>query len=162
MPNRIRVADEVWLVVASLHQQFAEREDFTVSEIMEHAELSNFCEGNSLRSSVKVHVYLHCVANKPPNPGRYRMLFETKQGFRRLFRQSDLYHPARKGGKDRPGRLELPEALHSYLDWYEKEFLTKEQNSNRNSLMSLRGFGKEIWLSKDADDYVSSLRAGWR
>lgn len=162
MSNQIKVADEVWLVVASLHQQYAEREDFPISEIMEHAELRNFCDKKPLRSSLKVHAYLHCVANKPPNPGRYRMLYETKRGFRRLFRHSDLSHPARKGGKDRPARRELPHELHPHLDWYEKEFLATERKSNQDPLMSLRGFGKEIWLSEDADEYVSSLRAGWR
>ncbi|MCY3858989.1 MAG: hypothetical protein OXG25_08775 [Gammaproteobacteria bacterium] len=38
----IRVADEVWLVVASLHRQHAEREDFTMREILMRAEMCNF------------------------------------------------------------------------------------------------------------------------
>ena len=162
MSNSIRVADEVWLVVASLHQKYAEREDFTMNEIMMQAESRNFCNAKRLRPSVKVHAYLHCVANKPPNPGRYRMLFETKRGYRRLFRSSDLYHPARKGGKDRPVRLELPNSLHSYLDWYETEYLSMDPYSHEDPLMSLRGFGKEIWVSEGADEYVSKLRSSWK
>ena len=156
----IRVADEVWLVVASLHRQHAEREDFTMREILMRAEMCNFSNEKPIRSSVKVHVDLHCVANRPPSPARYRMLFETKRGYRRLFRPSDSYHLGRGGGKDRPTRLGLPKALHPYLDWYETEFLALDPKSNRDSLMSLRGFGKEIWRTVDAEEYVSNLRAG--
>ncbi|MCY4096408.1 MAG: hypothetical protein OXG05_14960 [Gammaproteobacteria bacterium] len=133
-----------------------------MSEIMEQAECCNFSDEKPLRSSVKVHAYLNCVANRPPSPGRYRMLFETKRGYRRLFRPSDIYHPDRKGAKDRPTRMELPETLHSYLDWYETEFLAMHGESNQDPLMSLRGFGKEAWAGEDADEYVSSLRGGWR
>lgn len=158
----VRVADEVWLVVASLHRQYHDRKDFTISEILTQAESLNFCEVKPLRSSVKVHVHLHCVANKPPNPVRYRMLFETKPGYRRLFRPKDIYHPDRKGGKDKPRRHELPQVLHPLIDWYERDFIAAESNSYQDSLMALRGLGKEIWLDEDADEYVSSLRAGWK
>ncbi len=162
MSARIRVADEVWLVVASLHQNYVEREDFSISEVMRQAELSNFCNARPLRSSLKTHVYLHCVANKPPNPGRYRMLFESKPGYRRLFRPTDIYHPDRKGGKDIPDRLELPAHLHSFLDWYKEDFLPKSPGPAWHPLMSLRGLGKEIWSDVDADEYVASLRTGWK
>lgn len=162
MSSNIRVADEVWLVVASLHQKYVDREDFSIGEIITEAELSEFSGGKPLRSSLKTHVYLHCVANKPPNPGRYRMLIETKPGYRRLFRPSDVYHPDRKGGKEQPDRLELPEELHSFLDWYKEGFLTKNPYPSQHPLMSLRGRGKDIWSGVDADGYVSSLRSGWK
>lgn len=162
MPNKMRVADEVWLVVASLHQQHADREDFSIGEIMKQAELRNFSEVLPLRSSLKMHAYLHCVANKAPNPGRYRMLFETKPGYRRLFRPRDVYHPDRKGGKVEPRRQEIPQAFHGLLEWYEKEFAHAEADSSQDPLTSLRGLGREIWASEDADEYVSTLRAGWK
>lgn len=90
------------------------------------------------------------------------MLFETKPGFRRLYRPPDIFHPDRKGGKERPERLELPEGLCSYLNWYEEEFLTKNPHRMQHPLMSLRGLGKQIWSGVDADEYVSSLRADWK
>ena len=55
-----------------------------------------------LRPGVYVHVVQHCVANRPPNPGRYRMLFETAPGRRRLFRNGDVYQTARARCQDHP------------------------------------------------------------
>ena len=162
MSASIRVADEVWLVVASLHQKHLNRDDFSINEIMTQAELCNFSDAKRLRSSLKTHLYLHCVANRPPNPGRYRMLFETKPGYRRLYRPSDIFHPDRKGGKERPDRVELPVELRSYLDWYEEDFLPQIPYHTQHPLMSLRGLGKQIWSDVDADEYVASLRAGWK
>lgn len=90
------------------------------------------------------------------------MLFETKPGFRRLYRPSDIYHPGRKGAKDRPARVDLPESLHASLDWYEEEFVLSDVDSAHDPLLALRGFGREIWSGEDADQYVLSLRAGWK
>ena len=77
MPRQIRVADEVWIATALLHRQYPDRKDFTVGEIVRRAESEKVTGAESLRPGVQVHAYLHCVANKPPNPGRYRMLVET-------------------------------------------------------------------------------------
>lgn len=88
MVNQVRVADEVWLAAATLHRMQPDRTDFSIKEIMAQAESADVT-GKSLRPGVKVHVYQHCVANKAPNSGRYRMLYETAPGRRRLFR--DLY-----------------------------------------------------------------------
>ena len=76
----IRVADEVWIATALLHRQHPERDDFTVGEIIRRAEAEKVTGAGRLRPGVQVHAYLHCVANKAPNPGRYRMLVETAKG----------------------------------------------------------------------------------
>ena len=76
----IRVADEVWIATALLHRQHPERDDFTVGEIIRRAEAEKVAGAGRLRPGVQVHAYLHCVANKAPNPGRYRMLVETAKG----------------------------------------------------------------------------------
>ena len=39
-----------------------------------------------IRAGVYPHISVHCVANVPPNPGRYRMLVATGPSRRRLFR----------------------------------------------------------------------------
>ena len=69
MRNEIRVADEVWLATASLHRKHPERENFAIGEIMTQAEVANATGVTPLRPGVKVHVYLHCVANRPRTPG---------------------------------------------------------------------------------------------
>ena len=161
MRNEIRVADEVWLAAASLHRKHPDREDFTIDEIMTQAE-SNSTGIAPLRPGVKVHVYLHCVANRPPNPGRYRMLFETTTGRRRLYRSGDPYHPRRTGGKDVPNRHDIPERYRDLLDWYFADYTERPKGESEDPILALRGLGKEIWANEDADDYVHRLREGWR
>src|ERR1700674_5262773 len=103
---KIKVADEVWVVAALLHREHPKQPDFTIEQMMERA--AKEAGKEQLRPSVYVHVVQHCVANRPPNPGRYRMLFETAPGRRRLFRNGDVYDPAREGAKTIPDRDKLP------------------------------------------------------
>ena len=161
MRNEIRVADEIWLAAASLHRKHPDREDFAIDEIMTQAE-SNATGVTPLRPGVKVHVYLHCVANRPPNPGRYRMLFETTPGRRRLYRSGDPCHPRRTGGKDVPNRHDIPECYRGLLDWYFADYTDRPKGESEDPILALRGLGKEIWGNEDADDYVHRLREGWR
>src|SRR5271156_2716624 len=113
---KVKVADEVWLALASLQRQHSHRSDFSIEEIMESARHQNI--GGSLRPGVYVHVVQHCVANRPPNPARYRMLFETASGRRRLFRHGDIYHPEREGAKITPAPEDLPDSPGGLLAWY--------------------------------------------
>jgi len=91
----IKVADEVWIVTALMHSEHPKRIDFTIDEVMERARKEELA--GKLRPGVYAHVVQHCVANRPPNSGRYRVLFETAPGRRRLFRHGDVYDPAREG-----------------------------------------------------------------
>ena len=100
---KTHVADEAWIATALLHRRHPDRDDFTVREIVRQAEVEKVA-GGPLRPGVQAHVYLHCVANKAPNSGRYRMLFETSKGRRRLFRPGDPCHPRRNSGEGRPAR----------------------------------------------------------
>src|SRR5271154_6668291 len=112
---KVKVADEVWLALASLQRQHSHRSDFSIEEIMESARSQNIY--GSLRPGVYVHVVQHCVANRPPNPARYRMLFESAPGRRRLFRKGDIYHPDREAGKTTPAPDNLPRAYGGLLSW---------------------------------------------
>lgn len=162
MKNTLRVADEVWTAVASLHQRYPDREDFTIPEIITQAEAANLTGASPLRPGVKVHAYLHCVANKPPNPGRYRMLFETCPGRRRLFRTTDPYHPLRAGGKCIPKPEQIPVDQHLLIDWYIREYSTISTARIQDPVLSLRGLGKELWANEDADAYIRRQREMWR
>jgi hypothetical protein len=71
--------------------------------------------GGPVRPCVYVHAVEHCVANRPPNPGHYRMLFEAAPGPRRLFHKGDAYPPAREGAKTTPNAEDMPSSDTSVL-----------------------------------------------
>lgn len=103
----IKVADEVWIATALLHRENPRRPDFTVAEIIERARKAGLTP--TPRPGVYVHAVQHCVANRPPNPGRYRMLLETGENRRRLYWPGDPCDPAREGAKMvRPERKSRP------------------------------------------------------
>ena len=159
--QEIRVADEVWIATASLHRKSPNAPDFAIAEIMAQAEAAQVA-GLPLRPGVKIHVYLHCVANRPPNPGRYRMLFETTNGRRRLCRPSDPCHPLRSSGKAVPKRGEVPADYGDLIDWYEDEYAAGASGGAVDPILALRGRGRHIWADEDADAYVRRQREGWR
>lgn len=156
----IKVADEAWIATALLHREHPAQADFTVEEIVERAKRE--ARNIPVRPGVYVHVVQHCVANRPPNPGRYRMLFETAPGRRRLFRKGDNYHPAREGAKMTPRREDMPYGFDGLLDWY-NDWSVKARSAaaQEDPLLALRGSGKQVWAGEHADDYVRRLREGW-
>ena len=157
----IKVADEVWLAAAALHRRHPDREDFTVAEIVSQAKAENATGATSLRPGVQIHAYLHCVANRKPNPARLRMLTETSKGRRRLYRPGDPCHPDRRFGKQAPNRDELPGIYCDLIDWYRSDYAGEKVQPDADPILSLLGLGKEIWADEDADAYVSRLREGW-
>jgi len=156
----IKVADEVWIATALLHREQPAQPDFTLEQIVERARRE--AVGGSIRPGVYVHVVQHCVANRPPNPGRYRMLFETAPGRRRLFRKGDAYHPAREGAKITPNLEDIPSGYAGLLAWY-RDWCTAAARSapEADLLLSLLGSGKHLWADEPADEYVHRLREGW-
>jgi hypothetical protein len=156
----IKVADEVWIATALLHREHPKTNDFSIEEIVERARKEGLHE--PLRPGVYVHVVQHCVANRPPSPGRYQMLFEAAEGRRRLFHTGDPAHPDREGGKTTPRREDLPDGYADLLDWYAEWDRDRAKDLIKNDpLLSLRGSGKYIWADEHADEYVRRLREGW-
>jgi hypothetical protein len=156
----IKVADEVWIATALLHRENPKRKDFSVSEIVARARRENL--SGELRPGVQVHAYLHCVANLPPKPGRYRMLYATGKSTRRLFREGDDFNPDRRGGKVMPRKEDLPAQYQALLDWYREKYASKRKGAERSDpILELRGLGKEIWAGEEPDEYVNRLRGGW-
>ena len=127
----IKVADEVWVATAALHRRHPDREDFSVSEIVAQAEAENATGAGSLRPGVQIHAYLHCVANRRPNPARLRMLTETSRGRRRLYKPGDPCHPERRNGKQVPARNEVPAAYGELIDWYSGRELRTTRKTRR-------------------------------
>ena len=154
-----KVADEVWVATALLHREHPKRTDFSIEEIKERAARES---GSPLRSGVYVHIVQHCVANRPPSPGRYRMLVETAPGRRRLFRTGDSYHVAREGSKIHPAVEDLPEHHRDLLDWYRKwDDRAVASRADEDPILALVGSGKKLWGDEDPDEYVRGLREGW-
>src|SRR5271156_3853749 len=160
LKTTLKVADEVWIATALLHRAHPSRADFSINEIVEQAMLVS--PGSPLRPGVYVHVFQHCVAHRAPNPGRYRMLFETAEGRRRLFRRGDTYHPAREESKVTPEGEDMPSEYYELLSWYERWSAgSAAKAASMDPLLALRGSGKKIWADEHADEYVENLRKGW-
>jgi hypothetical protein len=156
---RTKVADEVWIAACLLHRENPAAKDFAVEDIVARAVREGIT--HPLRPGVYVHVVQHCVANRPANPGNYRMLFETAPGRRRLYRKGDPHHPGRKG-KVTPIPEEIPHEYRKLLSWYEEWTARGAQNPELNdSLLALYGSGRKLWADEHADEYVRKLRAGW-
>lgn len=157
---QVKVADEAWIATALLHREHPGEAEFSVERIVERA--AKEAIAGPQRPGVYVHVVQHCVANRPANPGRYRMLFETRSGHRRLFRTGDPYHPSREGGKIHPRREEMPYGYEGLIGWY-ADWSSQSATSAMNSdpLLSLAGSGDRLWSDEQADAYVRRLREGW-
>ena len=157
----VKVADEVWIATALLHKEHPQAPDFSIDEIVQRAAKEKLTE--DMRPGVYVHVVQHCVANRAPNPGRYRMLFATGESRRRLYRPGDSFHAARQGSKTEPRENELPEEYVHLLDWYRKWCAqTGAHSAEDDPLLRLRGSGKQLWADEPADEYVNRLREGWQ
>src|SRR5690349_9934124 len=159
----MKVADEVWVATLMLHQRHSDRADFSIEEIVEFARSSKELRSmGPLRPGVYVHVVQHCVANRPPNPGRYRMLLETSAGRRRLYRRGDSYHPQREGGKITPEPENIPDVYSGLLSWYKDWSARASKGALENDpLLKAQGSGKHLWADEPADEYVRRLREGW-
>lgn len=156
----IKVADEVWVATALLHREQPEQDDFAVEDIVARARQERLTP--LLRPGVYVHVVQHCVANRVPNPGRYRMLLETGKNRRRLYRPGDPCDPAREGAKTVPDPEALPTAYRPLLVWYREQYARgPTADAPDDPLLALRGSGRQLWGEERPDDYVRRLREGW-
>src|ERR1700688_3354336 len=158
--SEVKVADEVWIAAVLLHRERPDAADFSIEQVVDRARREGLHE--PLRPGVYVHVVSHCVANRPPNPGRYRMLFETQEGRRRLYRPGDPYHPAREGSKITPDADDLPYGYEGLLQWYRDWTERAVEDLVKNDpLLEAQGSGKTLWAYEPADEYVRRLRERW-
>jgi len=154
----VKVADEVWIATALLHRERPGEEDFSLKDIEQRLRQENLAGG--VRAGVYPHISAHCVANVPPNPGRYRMLVATGPSRRRLFREGDPAHPRRDGSKTHPRRADIPAGYHELVDWYEHEWTSRV--AHVDPLLALAGSGRALWSAEPVDEFIDDLRAGRR
>jgi bifunctional DNA-binding transcriptional regulator/antitoxin component of YhaV-PrlF toxin-antitoxin module len=129
--SSLKVADEVWVATALLHQERPEQNDFSVQEIKARARKEPW--GQDLRVGFHQHVSHHCVATKTADPANHRMLSETQRGRRRLFKAGDPCHADRINGKIFPDKKNLPPEYHSLLVWYEAIYSHQPLNGGVDS-----------------------------
>ncbi|MBI4202635.1 MAG: hypothetical protein HY532_05965 [Chloroflexi bacterium] len=141
-----KIADQVWIALALLLRDNPGSEGFSVAQIKERVRK----EFGGVAPGIEPHIRQHCLAEKVPRPGRYRMLVKTAKGKYRLFRDGDSYHPDREGAKTMPSREDISEEYHSLLTWYEGEYAPE-----------VKVFGPEAlarWLSiKPVDTGLADL-----
>src|SRR5262245_10209382 len=136
----IRVADEVWIATALLHREHPRAVDFSQRQIRDRLIREGLTDGE--RAGVAPHVSIHCVANREPTTGTYRMLFGTTGTRRRLFRRGDPYHPKREHGRMTPTRSDVPPKYAALLDWYEQEWSPVPSG---DPLLALAARQRSIW-----------------
>ena len=158
--TEVLVADECWIALAQLHKTHPEKNSFSAPEILDRLRQEKV--HSEVRRGVPPHIYLHNVANLPPNSAKYRMFYRLEDGTYRLFRPGDDSHPARRG-KTCPNRGDLPSRYHELLDWYEKQYCARSVRSveENDPVLQMRGVGKEIWADEGGDAFVARERAGW-
>jgi hypothetical protein len=142
----MQVADQVWLATALLHRESPNRDDFTMQEIKEMAEKAQL--PGRLRAGFRQYISRHCVANKPADPSKYRILFCTRRGWRRLFREGDELREdtSRKGGKTRPELAGLPEKYRELVAWYEQSYYPRKQPAAPTAAADSKELAKELVL----------------
>ena len=153
----VRVADEVWIATALLHREHPQAADFSVKEIVVRLEREGLTD--RARPGVNPHLSSQAVANRRPDPGRYRMLVATPAGRRRLFRPGDPYDAGREGGKTHPNRDDVPPKYHRLIDWYEREWVAARES---DPLLEIGDRYRSLWKDVNADAYVRRLREGWK
>lgn len=119
---QVGLADQIWIGTALLHQEQPKRAAFSVKEILERVAQEGFAGG--YRPGLQTHAVQHCLANKPPAPNSYRMLYALAEGGRRLFRKGDDFHPHRRDGRVTPEPKAVPSAYWELIRWYYQQWDT--------------------------------------
>lgn len=115
----VTAAVAVWIATATLHQENRGRDAFSIKEITDRVQKQNL--HNSGMSTIKAHIYGHCVANLKANRATHRKLYKTR-GEYRLYRNGDDYHPSRNRGQAEPSTIQLPKEYHHLIKWYYDEY----------------------------------------
>ena len=161
----VKVADELFLVLALLHREHPERDAFEIGDVLARARQEGLGSSREDQRSLRLHAYQHAAANMPPDPrgGRYRIAFRERDNRIRLLTASDYVHPERHQ-KFFPAYEEIPDQYHELLDWAKRRHEHGKDGGSSTwleGLHRLKGLGREIWQGTEPDAYVKGLREGW-
>lgn len=157
----MKISEQVWIATALLHREQPSRSAFEGAEILRR--VSQLQPRATIQAGVNPHIYLHCVANKKPNPAKHRMLYRNADGTLRLYRQGDECHPERANGKIAPDRQDIPPEYAHLFDWYWSEYSKPESfQPTEDTILGLQGLGKEVWEALGGGDaFIKALRSSW-
>src|ERR1700751_803965 len=147
--DHVKVADELYLVIALLHRENPHLKSFTIGQILDRASKEGLGTSRDDQRSLRQHAYEHAAGNVPPgrHGGKYRIVFREDDNRIRLLRESDYVHPERHQ-KSHPNPEEVPERYHELMRWAERWRRTGDSNQGApkwlSGLHELRGLGKEI------------------
>ena len=159
----VKVADELFLIVALLTKENPTRASFAIPEILARASEEGLGRHRRDQGSLKQHAYEHAAANITPGRGRYRLVYRERDNTVRLLLPGDDVHPDRNG-KQWPAPQDIPERFRPLLRWAQERY-AKHRTTGKpwlHELLALRGLGKEIWKGIDPDEYVARQRGDWR
>ena len=97
MESKPSTANAVWIALATLHKENPDRDAFQVKEIA--SKIKELDIQNASDVTVSTHISSHCVADKPAQPDTHRKIHRLRQGWYRLFVQSDPFHVTRMKGQ---------------------------------------------------------------
>ena len=156
----LTASDAIWIATARLHDRYPEAMGFTPAQIQDEVE-QNHLTGVRSRT-IYQHIVQHVTATQPANPNRRRMLTVTGDGLRRLYLESDNYHPSREGGQFMPKVDDLPPDLRGWVvDWYDDWSRNHPSKRELAPAMDLMDALEGTWTFGDADTYLRELREGW-
>ncbi|MBI2936799.1 MAG: AbrB/MazE/SpoVT family DNA-binding domain-containing protein [Thaumarchaeota archaeon] len=127
----------VWIATALLHQENTSRDKFSHKEIFQKAKQLGLLQVSD--STLTTHISSHCVANRKAQPDIHRKLLAVSNGWFRLYRPGDPYHPSREKGKITPSPEEIPQQYRYLLDWYETEYCKKQTEVDQKAEDSSSG-----------------------
>lgn len=157
----LTIWNQIWIACALLHRAHPERPSFTQSEII--AKLRDLkLEPEVSKQALWAHLGGHCLAIKKADPARLRILHKEADGTLRLFRPGDPEHPERRSGRIAPVEDKLPPKYRELLNWYRGEYCAGLAGSEADSILALRGVGKQVWRELGGgDEFIRRIRGDW-
>lgn len=122
-------SNAVWIATAILHQENKDKDAFQAKEIFQKVKDLDL-QGAS-DETLKIHISSHCVASGKASPDTHRKLVRVQNGWYRLFRPGDSFHPTRERGRIAPLAEEIPSDYSSLLEWYNNKYCKTVKDSSR-------------------------------
>ncbi len=113
----------VWIATALLHKENPQRDAFQTKEIFNKVQELGLQGAADI--TLSIHISTHCVATSKANPDTHRKLTRLRNGWFRLYKKGDEYHPSREKGQEEPMPGNIPSEYQYLLEWYKNEYCDK-------------------------------------
>ena len=133
-------ANGVWIATALLHKENPDRQSFQTQEIIQKVKDLGLL--NATEATLSVHVSHHCVASSKASPDTHRKLTRVQNGWYRLFKPGDSFHPSRERGRIEPLTEMVPTEHRHLLDWFKNEYCKNEEITNSSEILTEAMFAR--------------------